>query len=471
MKRKIFVILLFIIVIIGLFFLGLDDATGVELSLWGYDIETSIYTVAGLFLTACLVLNFVFGILASIKYICVYLYEWVTGRSKERAEQSLLTAYSYALAGKPQQAQKFLKKSEKYFQDNPHIDFLKLTTQHQMGGELPEKSMLSLSNKNDMADIYAASQLLYLADKTSEKSLELHEKSGLYRENKQAFIQYLSACLLHNDMVLADKITKSARTILGDNDYKIYHGYNQIVEMQNALTHKKPEQALSLSNNILKLIPDSHIGFIGAVSSFKFLLRENKAVRHIHDKFLKNPDFVAVKIFLDMRLDETPEALGKRISELPRQHQNAQAFLALQALHFAKALDMNMLKTTLRSAESMPFYHDDLTWIKAIRICLSVNNNLSLYNEAVELLRTTLEHSAYNEIMSEIQNAPEIYHDYLKNIFDFIHLQSTDGLSYGLRAFESILAYANVGQVKTQNLPFSPEEVQRLYNGDDYDQE
>ena len=59
MKRKIFVILLFIIVIIGLFFLGLDDATGVELSLWGYDIETSIYTVAGLFLTACLMLNFV----------------------------------------------------------------------------------------------------------------------------------------------------------------------------------------------------------------------------------------------------------------------------------------------------------------------------------------------------------------------------------------------------------------------------
>lgn len=456
-KKFIFYILMWAVVFAILLGLAIRSPEGIILNLLGYEIRTSVYFLTLFCLTSAMFLWYSWRLIRAIKNSILFVYGWITGRSRERAEKALLLASLYRVMGKNIQCAKTLRQAERYFKDSPEAAFLRLSL-FEPSHILYDKNKEILRNNITATSFYDYIVWQEQIDKNSIASMDYLEKTGLYRENIDDFLKMVELYLKHNrSKAEFDKLFRHGRVLLNEVDYKIHDVYSSLIFAKRALYDKNPATALKLSEYALKIMPDSHLAFAMNLISYKACLKENKANRLLSEKFAKNPDFLSVKLFLDMRYEEKPEALAKRIADIPRQKAQEQAFLALQAYQFALARDIFSLKSVLKQAE---LYNDSL-WMKVVNLLVDSMHKENFYSVALTIFRGVIDRMAFEQILREIESSPSLYHDYLSKFEQAIGFHPQGEYELVCETFEMLL---HPNSIKTAKNPTI--EAVRLYEGD-----
>ena len=468
MKRKILFIL-FLLICSGILLFVSNSREGISLAFDNFTFETSPYIACAILLILWTILYIVFSIFNGIKQFFVSIWRFFSGRNKETAQKSLFNAFVFALAKRPYTAQKYLKKAEKYYKNHPHLAFLRLITDVECGKERPASEALSnLAKDLELKEVSAFAQAFYERKKDTGHYLELLEMSGSFKENHGILEDLITVNVIQGDYDKAEKIVKSAHSLLGDTLYHFHISLILVLKARKALSEKLPDNALSLIVEAIKLNPESSFALMTGVSCYRQLMRENKALRLLADRFKVKPDFLAVKLFLQMKSDETPEALGKRIAALPRDHEEAEAFLALQAYHFARTHDITSLLGTLRIAEH---YHKTL-WVEAAQLCIATDKDSSLYKEAVSLLYKALDVAALEVLRLELDlPLASPYKTILSHILDDDRHKTSEAVVSALDVFKSLMRYVPVmGASSVRGASYtqiSQEDIRKLYDGSD----
>ncbi|MEM6602645.1 MAG: heme biosynthesis HemY N-terminal domain-containing protein [Pseudomonadota bacterium] len=466
MYKRLLYFFLFLTFIAVLLVVAYGDTTSASFDIMGYRFETSIYLIIAALCVFLYGISLALSIFRSVRNLFFAFIGFFTGRNKAKAEKALLDAYAYMLAGRPETAKKHLKRAEKYFKGSIHLAFVKLMTGRATGEAYCASEELAIIEKDQDAQPMAAyAKLAYEDDHTTERAIELAEGAGSYLENKQDFIAHIGSLVKHKQFDKAENIcVKHAKKLIGDQS-NVYQSYCQLLAAYDASQVQSPEASLSHAQKSLKSNKSSKLAFILSVQSYNALLRENKAVRLIHDAFREGAHFVAVKIFLDLRYDESDEALAKRIAELPREKEPSEASLALQAYHYAHARDFHSLSATLRSAEK----YEQSCWKDVAQICLSVEKDIPLFDHAVLLFRQTLDSHAFDELVNEVASAPALFKDHLQDMLKIHEATSADGLSSAVKMFKSLLKHIPIGSDQTGRAGgysrITQEDVQKLYHG------
>jgi hypothetical protein len=107
-----------------------------------------------------------------------------------------------------------------------------------------------------------------------------------------------------------------------------------------------------------------------------------------------------IRIFLDLKSNETIDDTAKRILALPKTHENSEAFVCLQAYHFSVAKDFTSLNTLLNQYPTMI----DSLWAKAAKLCLLVEKDAVLLSQTLKLFKDAIDAECSQEIIDMYQN-------------------------------------------------------------------
>jgi len=457
MFKKVLFFIIFILAVTVLFYFAYNDPSGIAFSLFGYVFETSLYLIGAVLLVVFKIVSYLSSIFSVVKSIISFF----TGRSKERAEKALLNAYAAALSGRPVQARKYLKRSEKFYQDNPHPAFIKLITDRAIGNK--DLAVDALSKVEKSADIKTLTPYVRaLYENDQESQLRYVKDAGSYKENKVDLEKYVALALKNNAYDEAKKALKNGQPLLDNGPQHL--AAIHILQAHKSALSKDPESSLSHAQSAMKQ-SDNVIAFLLAQNAFKKLMRENKSTRLIHDRFRTKPDFTAVKAFLDIRSQEEEEKMAKRISALPRETEKENAFLALQAYHFAKYRDFQSLAVAVRYVEED---HEN-DWVDIALLCMAMEKDEMLYEQALTLFLNVIAAKAYEELCAAVDNLPDLYYTELQDVIAPYHAKSLDVVRNQVSLFQNMVKHIPLtGHYKGgfgSTAKISQDDVKQLYNG------
>ncbi len=411
MKKFITFILILLSIASGFFYLGykpsLDDidVTG---SLFGFNVQMSQYTLYGILIVIFMVVLSILKFFVGIKNIYNGIIHFFTGRSKEKAIDNLLNAYAHLVGNKPKTAKNFLRKAEKYYKDSEHLALIRLMIEHSQASERPSSDALAkLENHKLLKPIGSYVESLFpVSQKDDMRVIALLKEAGNYTESLDVFYDYLTILIRNQDYTEAEIALKNARSIVPEEAYKFHSATILLLKSYHAYDTKNPDQMLALGLESLKSMKNP-IAIHLVMQAYKTLQRDNKAIRMLQDYFMDMPTMNHIRLFLDFKTNETPEETGKRIASLPRNHDNAESFLALQAYHFALTKDFISLNTVLNNAHD---YSESL-WVKVSQLCLAVEKDTFLLNETVKLFKDAFDAECRQEIldMYHVRNHGNIY--------------------------------------------------------------
>lgn len=457
MFKKVLFFIIFILAVMALLYFAYNDPSGIAFSLFGHAFETSLYFIGA----ALLILFKCVSYLSSIFNVFKSIVSFFTGRSKERAEKALLNAYAAALSGRPVQARKYLKKCEKFYQDNPHPAFIKLVTDSATGEkDLAVEALSKVEKSSDLKTLTPYVRALYENDQESQ--LRYAKDAGSYKENKADLEKYIALALDNNAYDEAYKALKSGQSLLESAQQHL--AAIHIIQAHKSALGKDPESSLSHAHSAMKQ-SDNVIAFLLAQNAFKKLMRENKSTRLIHDRFRVKPDFTAVKAFLDIRSQEEEEKMAKRISALPRENEKEDAFLALQAYHFARYRDFQSLSVAVRYVEE----DKDNQWRDIALLCLAIEKDEPLYEQALALFSSIISAKAYEELCRAVEDMPDLYHAELQDAIAPYKAKSLDVVRHEVSLFQNMVKHIPLAGNYKSNFgstsKISQDDVKQLYHG------
>ena len=399
MKR--FIVFMFILLLIatGFLYLGYQpqlgdiDFTG---SLFGYNIQASQYTIYGTVIVLFVIISALIRFFVGIKNIYTGVIGFFTGRNKEKATENLLNAYAHLIGKKPKTAKNYFKKAEKYYKGSQHIALIRLAIEQSESIERPTSDALAkIENQKTLKPVGAYVESLFsISQKDDFRMIALFKESGSYAESIDVLYEYLAILVRTHDYSEAEIALKTARGILSDDAYKFHTATISLLKSHQAYTDKNPDNMLAFALEALKFYKNP-IALSYAMQAYKTLQRDNKAVRLLHDYFSEMPSMCHTRIFLEFKNIEAPEETAKRIAALPRTHDTAEAFIALQAYHFAVAKDFISLNSVLSKHQSAV----ESLWEKAAKLCLIVEKDATFFVEALKLFKDALYAQSRQEIL------------------------------------------------------------------------
>lgn len=411
MKKFIIFTLILLLIATGFFYLGYRphsediDVTG---SLFGYYIQTSQYTLYGILVVLLMVMSIVLRFFIGIKNLYNGIWNFITGRNKEKATDNLLNAYAHLIGHKPKTARNYLRKAERYYKDSEHTALIKLMIEQSQNTERPMSDALArVENHKVLKPIGSYVESLFLvSQKDDKRMIALLKDAGNYAESTDILYEYLKLLVRSQEYNDAELALKNARSILSDTAYKFHISSVYLLKSHQAYEDKKPDDMLAFGLESLKFY-NNPLALYYVMQAYKTLQRDNKAIRLLHDYFSDMPCMNHIRLFIDLKIDETTEDMGKRIAALPRAHENSESFVALQAYYFARAKDFISLNTALNNLDIVNVTHlDDRLWIKAAKLCLAVEKDTVLFTEALTLFKEAL----YAECRQEILDIYAINH-------------------------------------------------------------
>ncbi|MFT6071705.1 MAG: tetratricopeptide (TPR) repeat protein [Alphaproteobacteria bacterium] len=397
--KKFFSFTLILLCIASIFFyLGYEpepydiDVSG---TFFGYNIQTSQYTLYALLIIVFIVISAILRSFVGIKNIYQSIVYFFTGRNKDKATENLLNAYAHLAGQKPKSAIAYLKKADKYFKESPHTAIVKLLIEQSQKAERPtSQSIAYLENNKLLKPIGCYLESLFpVSQKDNTRTIELLKNARNFVESKPVFDHYLALLIGSKDYNEAEIALKAARNVLTDEDYKFNYASILLLKSSVAQEEKNIDQMLALSLESLKHYK-SPLALQYVIQAYKTLQRDNKAIRLLNDYFTDKPSMNVIRLFLELKGIEIPEATAKRIASLPRTHVNSEGFMALQAYHFTISRDFISLNTVLNNATE--FY--DSLWVKAAQLCLTVEKDPVLLSEALKLFKDALYAQCHHEI-------------------------------------------------------------------------
>lgn len=415
MKRFIILTLILVLIAAVFFYMGYEPSLSevdISGSLFGYDIQTSKYTLLGALISLIIFISSFLRFFMGIRNIYRSVINFFLGRNKDKATESLLNAYAYVIGNRPKTAQTYLKKAEKYFKDTPHTALLKLVVDQANHNDRPNSKPLALvENDKTLNPIGAYIEAIYpVSQKDDARMSDLLEKAQSFSENPDDLYTYLKILIQDNQFEKAENALKSARSVLPENDYKFHLSSLYLLRSVHAQTEKQPDQMLAYGLEAAKYDKKNPAIMHQIIQAYKTLQRDNKAVRMLNDYFSHSPELGYVKLFLELKGLENPEETGKRIAALPRNFENSEAFIALQAYHFTTARDFISLATAINNAHNF----NDSLWLKAAKLCLAVEKDTFLLTEAAKIFKESL-YAIYRQYITDIyaHNNGLIYLEYL----------------------------------------------------------
>jgi tetratricopeptide (TPR) repeat protein len=411
MKKFIIFTLILLLTATGFFYLGYRphpndiDVTG---SLFGYYIQTSQYTLYGILTILLLIVSVVLRFFMGIKNIYNGIINFITGRNKEKATDNLLNAYAHLIGQKPKTARNYLRKAERYYKDSEHTALIRLMIEQSQNTERPVSDALSrLENHKILKPIGAYVETLFSVNhKDDKRMITLFKNAGNYAESVEVLYTYLALLIRNQHYDNAENAIKNARSILLDSDYKFHLSCVYLLKSHKAYEEKNPDDMLAFGLEALKIYKNP-IALYHVMQAYKTLQRDNKAIRLLNDCFSDAPSMNHLRVFLELKTDETPEDMGKRIATLPRTHETSEVFVALQAYYFVIAKDFISLNTTLNTLDTAKIVHSpDSLWVKTAKLCLVVEKDAVLLSEALRLFKDAL----YAECRQEIVDMYAVNH-------------------------------------------------------------
>lgn len=410
MKRLIIFTFLLLSVAAIFFYLGYEpqlsdiDVIG---SFFGYNVQMSQYTLYGIFILLLASVYFVLKFFIGVKNIYTSIIGFITGYNKEKATDNLLNAYAYLLGKRPKTARNYLRKAERYYKDSPHTALMRLLIEQSHNTERPTSGALAkVENDKNLRPVglYAES-LFSVSQKDDMRMINLLKEAGNFSESLDGLYSYLAILIRQHHYNDAEIALKNARSIIPDNDYKLHIASICLLKSHQSYEEKNPDDMLAFALEALRVYKNHPIAISYAMQAYKTLQRDNKAIRLLHDYLIDSPSMNFIRLFLEFKTGETPEDTAKRIASLPRNHENSEAFIALQAYHFAVSRDFISLTTALNSTHD---FFDNL-WVKVAKLSLMVEKDTSLLSEILKLLKEAL----YVKCCQEIKNMYNISSCYI----------------------------------------------------------
>jgi uncharacterized membrane-anchored protein len=398
MKRFIVVTFSLLMIASAFFYLGYQpqindiDFTG---SLLGYNIQTSQYTVYGVLVILFIIASIVMRFFAGIKKIYNIIINFFTGHNKDKALENLLNAYAHLIGKQPKTAKNYLRKAEKYYKNSEHIALIKLMIDQSENAERPATEALAkIENHKILKPVGAYVESLFpLSHKDDTRMIALLKESGSYAQDLNVLYAYMTLLVRHKDYTEAENALKLARSIIADDTYKFHMATLNILKSHQAYEDKNPDTMLAFGLEALKFDKNPiALGYV--VQAYKTLQRDNKATRLLHDYFLDVPYMNYLRVFLELKSTETFDDTAKRIAALPRTHENSEAFLCLQAYHFAVSKDFMSLNSILNNHPAIA----ESLWAKAAKLCLLVEKDAVLLLQTFKLFKDAIDAHCSQEI-------------------------------------------------------------------------
>ncbi len=378
MKRKIvYIALLTIAAILFAYYAGSPE--GVFVQAFGYQAETShniiLAVLCGLS-AAILCFTLFFSV---IKRLFGRIFYWL-GFGEESAEENFNHAMIHASVGKAESAKICLKKSRRHYKDDPRYQVLQVLLADR--SEEPIVIRKKLSKPLSAVLAYAeARESLERGDKAN--FLRKAEESGVAKENFDFLLENVEVCLQEGNL---EKAGDFVAAYLKTPQKNRLEAMLFCVRAAERLKNKDPQKALDYA--VAAENADSSLPLVDemTVNAYRALLRENKASRYLHAAFETKPTYSLIKLFLEASPFETVEARAKRIAALPAAQADHEAFVALQAYHFAVARDEVMLKKCLERFSSAHLLHN----LIHLAIYTAAEKDERGHESACELLKTAI---------------------------------------------------------------------------------
>lgn len=453
MKRFLIFTLILLLVAVGFFYLGYEPSISqvdVSGSLFGYNVQTSKYTLVGLLISLFVFissfLRFVMGIQNSYRAILNFF----VGKNKDKATENLLSAYAHIIAKRHKSAQNYIKKAKKYFKETPHTAIIDLMIEQAENAIRPTSKPLAIvENDKILTSIAAYIEAQYPISKQDDgRMVELLSKAQTYTESAPDLCAYLQILIRSEKFDQAETVLKSARNLLSEQDYKFHMGAINTLKSADAYRAKQPDQTLAYALEAIKHDKNSSMALYLAIQAYKTLQRDNKAIRLFNDYFSNNADLAYVKLFFDLKGIEDTQEIQKRIASLPKSSEGSEAYFALKAYYLAMSRDFISLNQLIQKSEK---YHESL-WLKATKLCVVVEKDILLSTEAVKIFKETLSVAFYQQVQSSYAvDHAKVYFDVLINTGILVEITSKEIMAK-LSLFKDMLKAVPIMHQKTSSL-------------------